>query len=201
MVSRTERADPHSAFRQQVRDQAIEYAHQRLITDGWDKITVGDVATAIGVSRPTIYAEFGNKEGLAEAILFRAVDIFIAGITDALNQHRNDPEAACAAAMKFTQEESERSPLVKAVLTQTGEGNETLLRLLTTGSMPVYKRANVALVAWFEDLRLDLSRQELIDAIDTIVRVGISHVLQPDDKPKRTPEKIGRLAKALLQPR
>ena len=73
------------AFRRQVHDQALETAQAMLVERGWEQVRFGDVASAIGVSRPTLYAAFGNKEGLAEALVLRETDRFLVGITEVLN--------------------------------------------------------------------------------------------------------------------
>ena len=46
-----------------------------------------DVAAAAGVSRQTLYNEFGSKEGLARALVRREADGYLAGVERALAAH------------------------------------------------------------------------------------------------------------------
>ncbi len=50
------------------RQSIIEAAHALVRRHGPRRITVEDVARAAGVSRPTIYAHFGDKKGLLTAV-------------------------------------------------------------------------------------------------------------------------------------
>lgn len=46
----------------------------------WSAVRMVDVARAAGVSRQTLYNEFGSKDGLARALLCREVDAFLRGV-------------------------------------------------------------------------------------------------------------------------
>ncbi len=187
------RVDPH-AFRRQVHEQALEAAHVMLLELGWDKVRFGDVATAIGVSRPTLYAAFGNKEGLAEALVLRETERFLAGIGEVLSEHVDDAEEAVTAAVAFTLQEADRSPVLHAVLTSTRGGSESLLPLLTTRSGPVISASTAVFVGWFTEHFPGLAESEVREGVDALVRLVVSHLVLPADDPERTPERLARLA-------
>ena len=46
----------------------------------WAEITMGDIAAAAGVSRQTLYKEFGSREAFAQAFVMREVDRFLAAV-------------------------------------------------------------------------------------------------------------------------
>ena len=63
-----------------------------------------EVAAAAGVSRQTLYNEFGSKDGLARALVRREADGYLAGVERALPRRgrRRRPGSGCAAAAAWT---------------------------------------------------------------------------------------------------
>ena len=51
--------------------QILDAAADLIIQFGYDKTTIGDVADAIGISRPLVYIHFKSKEALLEALIVR----------------------------------------------------------------------------------------------------------------------------------
>src|SRR5438270_4610939 len=50
---------------------------------GWSATTMSDVAGAAGVSRQTLYNEFGSRSALVEAYVTREIEQLIAEVTEA----------------------------------------------------------------------------------------------------------------------
>lgn len=61
-----------------------------LLAKDWSAITLTDVARAAGVSRQTIYNEFGSRLGLAQAYALRLADRLVDDIDGAINAHVGD---------------------------------------------------------------------------------------------------------------
>lgn len=79
-----------------------------------------DVATAAGVSRQTLYNEFGTKEGLGAALVSRLVDGFVEGAVRAAAEGSRggaDPVASFAAAAAWMLRTARDEPIVRAALT------------------------------------------------------------------------------------
>jgi AcrR family transcriptional regulator len=186
------------AFRRQVHDNALDVAQELLLERGWDKLRFGEVAIAIGISRPTLYATFGSKEGLAEALVLRETERFLTGIGGVLEANEADPQAAVAAAVAFTFAEAGRSPVLHAILTSSRSGSDSLLPLLTTRSRPVLQAATSVLVAWYLEHFPGLAQTEVEEGVDAVVRLVVSHLVLPADDPERTPERLARLATRYL---
>lgn len=182
-------------YRRDVRERAVEAAHGMLLDKGWDKVRFGAIAEAINVSRPTLYATLTNKEGLAEALVLRETDRFLAGTARALAEHEDDPFTAIRAAVAFTLAEAARNPVLHAILTSTRGGSESLLPMLTTRSGPVLQAATQMLVAWFSPRFPDA---EVADGIDALVRLVVSHLVLPADDPSLTPDRLAHLALTFL---
>jgi AcrR family transcriptional regulator len=64
--------------------QVLDIAHARFASDGYAAVTMDDVATAAGVTKPLLYAYFGNKERLYLAVMERAGEALVATVGDAI---------------------------------------------------------------------------------------------------------------------
>lgn len=68
---------------------------EELLTKDWSAITLSDVArTAGGVSRQTIYNEFGSRQGLAQGYALRLADRLVDAIGAAISSNVGDVLAA-----------------------------------------------------------------------------------------------------------
>ena len=186
---------PRQAFRQQVHDQALDVAAAMLVEKGWDQVRFGDVAVAVGISRPTLYAAFGNKDELAQALVNRETDRFLAGISEVLDARSADPEQAVTEAVAYTLAEAQRSPVLHGVLTQS----DSLLPLLTTRSAPILTTATEVLTAWFATNVPTLPADVVAEGVDALVRLVVSHLVLPAADPMLTPDRLARLAIRYLE--
>src|SRR3954463_12339062 len=111
------------------RDALLDAAYDAAVSGDWARTRMADVAAAAGVSRQTLYNEFGSKDALAQAMAMREIERFIAGTERALEEA--DPAApvdAVAAASLYTLQQAADNPLLKAALLDDGSG---LLSFLT----------------------------------------------------------------------
>lgn len=67
------RSGRRSAQAADTRDAVLEAACRLFVTTGWQKTTIAAIARTAGVSVETIYAVFGNKLALLEALVTRAI--------------------------------------------------------------------------------------------------------------------------------
>ncbi|MFE7134302.1 TetR/AcrR family transcriptional regulator [Streptomyces sp. NPDC057638] len=82
----------------------------------WSAVRMVDVAAAAGLSRQTLYNEFGSKDGLARALLWREADRYLHGVDRLLGERDGvvDPLAAVA---EWTVRQARDRPLLRALLT------------------------------------------------------------------------------------
>ncbi|QKV92661.1 TetR/AcrR family transcriptional regulator [Streptomyces sp. NA02950] len=101
------------------RESLLDAAYTALAEGSWAAVRMVDVAAAAGVSRQTLYNEFGGKDGLARALLRREADAYLSGLEQALTQPPGpvDPGERLAAAAVWTVRTATENPLVRAVLT------------------------------------------------------------------------------------
>ncbi|GGZ75662.1 TetR/AcrR family transcriptional regulator [Streptomyces echinoruber] len=98
------------------RESLLEAACAALARRPWPAVRMVDVAATAGVSRQTLYNEFGSKDGLARALVRREADGFLAGVDRALAGHGDARERLVAVA-EWTVSAARDSALVRALLT------------------------------------------------------------------------------------
>src|SRR5271168_3555834 len=129
-----ERTIPYAA-RELLRETLLDAARDELQRRGWARITISDIAAAAGVSRQTLYKEFGSRDEFAQAFVMREVDRFLAAVELAVNEHLDDPATALSAAFDVFLTAAAEDPLVRTLL--TGDETHSLLALLTSQGEPV----------------------------------------------------------------
>src|SRR6516162_2707430 len=73
------------ASRALLRDSVLDGMRELLLSRDWSAITLADVARAAGISRQTIYNEFGSRQGLAQGYALRLADRLVDTIHEALD--------------------------------------------------------------------------------------------------------------------
>lgn len=187
-----------TAFRRQMREQVLDIAEAQLIEHGWERVRIAGIATAAHVSRPTIYDEFGDKDGIGLALIMRETDRFLTGVGARLDRNFSQPALAIQSAVSYALGEAKRSPLLKAILTTTSHGSDSLLPLFTTRSRPLLERATDVIAGWWQEAFPSAYRAETRDSIETVVRLVVSHVVLPARPARAIPAKITAVATALL---
>jgi len=82
----------------------------------WSGVRMVDVAAAAGVSRQTLYNEFGSKEGLARALVRREADAYLRGVERLMGQSAGAADRLVSVA-EWTVVEARTRPLLRALLT------------------------------------------------------------------------------------
>ncbi|MER7778504.1 TetR/AcrR family transcriptional regulator [Streptomyces sp. NPDC096191] len=98
------------------RESLLDAAYQALARRPWSAVRMVDVAAAAGVSRQTLYNEFGSKEGLARALVRREADGYLAGVDRAL-AGPSDPCERLTATAEWMMSAAHENALVRALLT------------------------------------------------------------------------------------
>ena len=122
-----ERTPYAEAARELLRETLLDGARDELERRSWAQITMGDIAAAAGVSRQTLYKEFGSRDEFAQAFVMREVDRFLAAVEVAVREHLDDPATALSAAFDVFLTAAAEDPLVRTLL--SGEEAYGLLAL------------------------------------------------------------------------
>ncbi|GGZ89889.1 TetR/AcrR family transcriptional regulator [Streptomyces bluensis] len=178
------------------RESLLDAAYTALARRPWPAVRMVDVAAAAGVSRQTLYNEFGSKEGLARALVRREADAYLAGVDRALATPA-DPRERLAAAAEWTVSAARGNALIKAML--TGCWSErlpapTLTAVPSSSAVPAQRRADgplpspADLVALARDRAVAVlsgpgipkaESAELVRSCELVVRVALSCVSAP----------------------
>ena len=177
------------------RDALLDAAYDAALAGDWDRARMADVARAAGVSRQTLYYEFGSKDGLAEALALREAERWMAGADAAIVGHEGRPAEALSAGMVWTLEEAARNPLLKAVLT---DDHGSLLPYLTTRAESLQKAARDHLVEHCTQRFPALPADRVALVGDVVTRLTFSHLVLPGGRPEQVAAQIEVLVDALL---
>ena len=179
------------AVRQLLRDRLLDAGRELLRDRPWAQVTMGEIAAAAGVSRQTLYNEFGNRDEFGQALVIRESGRLLDAVEQTIAEHPDDPLAALTAGLERFLEIATTDPFVRLLLGDDGTGG--LLPLVTTQSRPVLDWASDRLAATIRAQWPQAASVDLDSLADTLVRLAISHVTAPRDAPDRTAAEITRL--------
>jgi AcrR family transcriptional regulator len=159
---------------------AVFAALREVLTEKpWRKVTLDAVAKRAGVSRQTIYNDFGSRTGLAEAYAFDLADAFCDLVDADLEANAGNPRAGLEAALRTFLYATSADPLIKRV--QDGDAHPDLMRLVTTDSGQllghIAGRLTDAVVRIWPIVDPVAART----LARTIARLGISYVAMPPE--------------------
>jgi AcrR family transcriptional regulator len=178
-----------------MRARLLDAVDELLAGRDWSSVTMADIARGAGVSRQTLYNEFGSRQEFAQAYVLREADRFLSAAEDAIAEHADDPEAALAAAFSGFLAAAADNPLVRAIV--AGDPGGGLLALVTTRGALVVGAATARLAACFVATWPPLPERDAHNVAECAARLAISHALLPSGPADRTGASIA----ALLGPR
>ncbi len=163
------------AARALLRDTLLDAARRELEQRAWSEVTMADIALAAGVSRQTLYNEFGSRDAFAQAFVLREAERFIGAVETALDAHLDDPLAALTAAFGLFLTAAAEDPLIRAAISGSGE----MLPFVTTHGQPLVQGAAERLCAAILARWPQASPHDAALLAECLVRLGISHVALP----------------------
>jgi AcrR family transcriptional regulator len=170
------RATPYAvAARELLRDTLFDAARSELEHRAWSEVPMADVARAAGVSRQTLYKEFGSRDEFAQAFVLHEADGFIAAVEGAMDAHQDDPKAALTAAFGLFLSAAAEDPLIRAAIRGSGE----MLPFVTTHGETLVEgaaeRLRMAIAArWAQAQAHDVAL-----LAECLVRLAISYATLP----------------------
>ncbi|WP_246050859.1 TetR/AcrR family transcriptional regulator [Nocardioides guangzhouensis] len=181
-----------------LRARIVAEASVLTAESGWSGVTMARLAERVGVSRQTVYNEIGTKSALAEAMILAELERFLAVVTEAFDAHPGDMRESIRSAVRAVLELAEDNPLLHAVVSATHGADTELLPLLTTHADSLLTVAKLVIRERLEPYELGLDEPHLDAAIDMVVRVVLSHVMQPSNTPAATANDIAWVAARVL---
>ena len=198
-MSRTAAAPGTSTQGGTTRDRVVDAAVRLTSQIGWSQVTMAKLADVVGVSRQTVYNEIGTKPGLAQAMIARELERFLAVVRLAFDAHPDDLVEAIRLASRTVLENAEDNPLLHAVVSATHGADTELLPLLTTHAQSLLVVAKAVIAERIAPYGVPLDAHRLDAATDMVVRVVLSHVMQPSGPAAATADDIAWIAARVLR--
>ncbi len=181
-----------------MRERIVEAAVRLTSEVGWSQVTMAKLADVVGVSRQTVYNEIGTKPGLAEAMILAELERFLGVVQLSFDAHPDDLVEAFRGAARTVLEHAKDNHLLHAVVSATHGADTELLPLLTTHAQSLLATAKAVLAERVRPYDVVLDADRLDAAIDMVVRLVLSHVMQPSGPPGATADDIAWIAARVL---
>ncbi|NIL75076.1 putative HTH-type transcriptional regulator [Rhodococcus sp. B10] len=160
-----------------MRSTILDSLHDLLLERTWSTVNMADVAKAAGISRQTLYKEFGTRKGLAQGYALRLTDAFVSAVDDAV--YSNEGDGLRTLYVSFTEffGRSAKDPLVLSMLTD--DPPPDLLRLVTTESGILIEHAAFRLAETFQRSWMHVSPHNADVLGRAVVRLALSYISMP----------------------
>jgi AcrR family transcriptional regulator len=183
---------PYSlAARELLRNTLLDAAYDELNERRWAEITMADIARAAGVSRQTLYKEFGSRDEFAQALVLREAERFLSSVREAVGAHIHEPAIALSAAFEVFLTAAAENPLIRTVV--SGDGNEGLLVLFTTHGEPLVAGAAERLTAIIQEGWPLVKRRDAELLSEALVRLAISYAALPKGPTSMSADSVATL--------
>ncbi|GGG20414.1 TetR family transcriptional regulator [Rhodococcoides trifolii] len=173
------------------RDTTLDAVRELLRERNWRSVTMNDVAAAAGLSRQTIYNEFGSRRGLAQGYAMRLTDSFVSVVDAALYQHVGDVGAALRQGFTTFFALSVVDPLVMSL--HGPDAPDDLLRLITTDSDVLIERAGTHMSDTLQNCWVEAPKHKADIVSRAIVRLALSYVPRPPVDPEAAAGELSEL--------
>ena len=174
-----------------LRDLVLDAMRDLLLSRDWSSITLADVAKSAGISRQTIYNEFGSRHGLAQGYALRLADRLVDAVGDAIASNVGQMHEAFLQGFRVFFADSAADPLVISLL--TGAAKPDLLQIITTDSGPIISRCSAKLTDAFRRSWVNASEEDSGVLARAIVRLAMSYVSMPPEADHDVAADLARL--------
>jgi AcrR family transcriptional regulator len=179
------------AARELLRQTVFDAAREQLASQTWSEITMADIASGAGVSRQTLYNEFGNRNEFGFSFVIHEAERFMDDVEKAVLEHTDDPRAAVLAALEHFLRTAGEDPLISILLSDDGTGG--MLPFVTTQGLPVVQWATARLTSVIEDGWPEAPETDVKLLAEALVRLAISYVTTPGESAEEAAEAASQL--------
>jgi AcrR family transcriptional regulator len=176
------------AARSLLRRTVVGAVDELVRARGWAATTMADVAKAAGVSRQTLYNEFGSRQALVEEYVSSEIETLLVDVEAEVRADAADPRMAVRKAFALFLRLASDEPIVR-IIAADAEGGE-LIRLLTTVGRSIALTRVTALIT---EVWPQASPEDAEVVAESLVRLAISHALFPTADPQATAESVTRM--------
>ena len=172
------------------RARVFDVARVQLAARSWPEITMSDVARVAGVSRSSLYKEFGSREGFAQALLISDAQALLAAVRDALVEHARAPTDALGAAFEVLLAARSRGPLLAAGV---AGGDGELFALCAVPVDQLLEMAGERLGSVIAEAWPPVGRRDAAPLARGMLRLAIGFLALPDSTPGESPAALAAL--------
>jgi AcrR family transcriptional regulator len=184
----TSRVPYPAAARALLRETVITAVDDLVRARGWSATTMSDVASAAGVSRQTLYNEFGSRSALVEAYVAREIQTLVGQVTEAVRDNAEDAHRALRISFGLFLKLASDEPVVQLIVNDAEDGE--LHRLLTDLGQQL---ASDELGRLIPEVWPQISAADGKLLAESLVRLAISHALLPTRDPAAVARGVGRM--------
>lgn len=188
----TKRQPYQQAARALLRVSLLDAASELLREYTWSDISMAAIASRAGVSRQTLYNEFGSRDEFAAAYALREADNFLTTVEDAIAAHPDDARAALHNGFSTFLREAAGNPMVRQIVVRE-PGSDDLFALFTTRGGPVVQTATYRLSVKMLELWPEAGEPRAKLAAEGLVRLAISHAGLPTSPIEEAARSVGEL--------
>lgn len=183
-----------------MRERLLDAAQEITEASGWSSVTMAKIASTVGVSRQTVHNELGTRHDVALALAMRELGRFL-DVVRVRMAAADDLVGGICDACEGVLELGRDSILIRTIVGSVGSENDAdLLTILTTESGEIVETAGVvvrqAVLDHFADV--PLTDDELDVAVESIVRLVLSHITRPSKDPARAAADIAWIIELAL---
>ena len=189
------KAETRAFGRARLRELALDAARDMVLTRGWAAVRMGAIASAVGISRQSLHAEFGTKDELGDALVMRETTTFLDGVQARLAEHPGDLAGGVADAAEFMLSATRDDPLLQTILTRTANGgDQSLLALLTTRGETLIEHGVQILGHWVGEHWPSADHDDARMMVESVARLAQSHILTPIKSPPEAARDLALVA-------
>ncbi|HTR89563.1 MAG TPA: TetR family transcriptional regulator [Solirubrobacteraceae bacterium] len=177
------------AARELLRETLFDAARRELAQRQWNEVTMSDIARSAGVSRQTLYKEFGSRDQFAGELVLREGDRFVVAVEGAMDAHLHEPTTALTAAFSLFLTAAAEDPLIRAAIA----GADEMLPLVTTQGQPLMERSAERLVHAISSRWPQASPHDVTLLAECLVRLAISYATLPHGPVRTTAAGVAEL--------
>jgi AcrR family transcriptional regulator len=152
---------------------------------------MNDIAAAAGVSRQTLYNEFGTRNELGLAFVLHEAGSFLGGVESAIRAKADDPHGAIEVALEQFLVVAGQDPVIAVLLSDDGTGG--MLPFVTNRAMPMITWVSNRIGAVIVETWPGMNEDDAGLIAENLVRLAISYVTAPVDQREVTVARVSRL--------
>lgn len=178
-----------AATRALLRETVVGAMRELVEARPWTEITVAEVARAAGVSRQTLYNEFGGRDGLALTYAQWAATAFLDEIEREVEARVEDLDDALVGVFELFLQIARNHPLLRAVEATSGVQGVAAFVSDQNGRI-VIESATERLTDIITRTWSALDHDAVGAVSEAIVRLAISHLTVPNARPAEAAARV-----------